>query len=804
MNRQRTVFRLWQDLGITTKFTTAFGLLLILMALIATLSVVALILVRRETENAIVTSTGIQRLVLEMDAGLQEARRLEKDFFWRYPTIGYSAAFQTYAEPAQEQIAQVRALSAELQHIVSEADVSDAWRQSDANLNLYLSAAGRHAATVEEAAALIARLASDEDAFASKAAAETGLQAQLAGYSSLLEKTLQLAGDSGLMILYYEMQSLEKDYLLARRRPFMQSAFNAAIPLREAIEAVTTLDADQKTRVLGHLDNYLAVAAETLELDAAIASKFSEFDLQAEAVDHISAELIALADQEVARARVQINRTNRLVTRMVVVAASVGLASAFGIAQVLNNGITHNVVKLTQFASELQAGNLQARARIESTDELGQLADSFNDMATRISDLVGSLERKVAARTEALRQERDFAESLIDTAQAIVLVLDTEGRIVRFNPFMEALSGYRLEEVRGKDWFSTFLSAQDHTRIRELFERAVGDIQARGNENPIVTKDGQERTIRWNDKTLKDGDGNVVGLLTIGQDITERVRAEEALKAYSARLEVMVDARTRELQEAQEQLVRREKLAVLGQLAGGVAHELRNPLGAIKNAAYFLNMVLAERQPDSHVQETLEILEKEVGTSERIISDLLDFARAKQPTRRKADLNQVVQAALSRTEIPESVETVAQLDKELPPILADPHQLDQVFGNLIRNGVQAMPDGGRLVVQAGMEDPEWLTVSITDTGVGISEENREKIFEPLFTTKAKGIGLGLALAKTLVEGHGGTIEVQSAVGKGSTFTVRLPLAKEQGEYATPNTQYVARPQGVDECGEQQA
>jgi signal transduction histidine kinase len=262
--------------------------------------------------------------------------------------------------------------------------------------------------------------------------------------------------------------------------------------------------------------------------------------------------------------------------------------------------------------------------------------------------------------------------------------------------------------------------------------------------------------------------------ITVIADITERKRAEEALKEYSERLEEMVEERTQELRDAQEQLIRKEKLAVLGQLAGGVGHELRNPLGAISNAVYFLNMVLEEPDPD--VQETLEILQKEVKTSEMIISSLLDFARAKLPTRRKVDVNDVVQEALSRVTVPENVKVVNQLDGRLPIILADSDQLGQVFGNIILNAVQAMPDGGQLVMQSEVPSPEWVAVSFTDTGVGIPEENLGKLFEPLFTTKAKGIGLGMAVTKTLVEGHGGKIEVESEVGVGTTFTVRLPIS----------------------------
>ena len=219
-------------------------------------------------------------------------------------------------------------------------------------------------------------------------------------------------------------------------------------------------------------------------------------------------------------------------------------------------------------------------------------------------------------------------------------------------------------------------------------------------------------------------------------------------------------------------------MAVLGQLAGGIGHELRNPLGAIKNAAYFLNIAL--KDPDPEIKETVEILGKEVETSERIINSLLDYARSKPPIVRMTDINEVVQESLSRVDVPGNVEVQSQLDDGLPEILADPDQLVQVFGNIILNAVQAMPGGGRLTVVTEVSGNE-VAVSIADTGMGIPPENLEKIWEPLFTTKARGIGLGLPICMTLVEGHRGTIEVESTVGEGTTFTVKLPLGHPEGD-----------------------
>ena len=152
---------------------------------------------------------------------------------------------------------------------------------------------------------------------------------------------------------------------------------------------------------------------------------------------------------------------------------------------------------------------------------------------------------------------------MLNTAQAIILVLDVEGRIVRFNPYMEEISGYSLAEVQGKDWFSTFLPASDHAKIRDVFKNAVSDIQTRGNVNSILTRDGSRRDIEWYDKTMKDGDGNVMGVLAVGLDITKRKQAEQ------------------ERQRLEEQLRHAQKMEAVGQLAGGIAHDFNNILTAI-------------------------------------------------------------------------------------------------------------------------------------------------------------------------------------------------------------------------------
>ncbi len=256
-----------------------------------------------------------------------------------------------------------------------------------------------------------------------------------------------------------------------------------------------------------------------------------------------------------------------------------------------------------------------------------------------------------------------------------------------------------------------------------------------------------------------------------------RTRAEERLREYSEQLEKMVEERTRALQEAQEELVRKEKLAVLGQLAGGIAHELRNPLGLIKGSTLLLEAALQESDPEL-VRKTLEILKKGVKKSERIIDSLLGFAQPGTASHELVDVNHVIREVLSDTTVPENVQVLTWLDESLPTILADPEQLSLVFGNLILNSIQAMPEGGRLTIETSATVANEITVRFTDTGIGISEEHLDRLFEPLFTTKARGIGLGLAIVKALVESHGGHIVVESKVGGGTTFMLSLPLDRK--------------------------
>jgi len=233
------------------------------------------------------------------------------------------------------------------------------------------------------------------------------------------------------------------------------------------------------------------------------------------------------------------------------------------------------------------------------------------------------------------------------------------------------------------------------------------------------------------------------------------------------------------LEQARQELAERERLAWIGQIALGVSHELRQPLSVINNIAYYLRLMCGEKDAPASLASLrphLEKLEDQVALASRIVANLMDYARTQRPNRKPTHLNKLIEQQMGLLDLPENICVDKQLEPALPAALADPAHVERIFHNLVSNAVQSMSvSGGELRLRT-LAEGRCVLLEVADTGVGIPEEVRDKIFLPFFSTKSDGIGLGLALSRHLAQANQGSISFSTETGRGTAFQVRLPAA----------------------------
>jgi PAS domain S-box-containing protein len=409
-------------------------------------------------------------------------------------------------------------------------------------------------------------------------------------------------------------------------------------------------------------------------------------------------------------------------------------------------------------------------------------------------------ERKRAE--DALLDSEEKYRSIFENIHDAYYETSFDGTILEVSPSIAHITKgqYHREDFIGRSIYAFLADSKYRDALIAALQKTghVTDFEA-----IVKNRDNSLMPFSISAKIQFDTQGKPEKIIGSMHDISLRKRAQEEILQLNASLEERVAERTRELRETREQLERKERLAMLGALAGGVGHELRNPLGSISNSIYYLKLI----QPDAteKIKKHHALIEQEVCNAAHIVSDLLDYARVISTKPRAGSVADLVQHTLSRFPVPASIQVSLKIPAGLPQVYADPLHIEQVLGNLIINACQAMtspsenqPAGaasasgrGKLTIAAWLvgqvsgKRPEsstvsdrqkpMLAISLKDTGSGIIPENMDKLFEALFTTKAKGIGLGLAVSQKLAEANGGSIAVKSQAGKGSTFTLYLPI-----------------------------
>jgi PAS domain S-box-containing protein len=393
--------------------------------------------------------------------------------------------------------------------------------------------------------------------------------------------------------------------------------------------------------------------------------------------------------------------------------------------------------------------------------------------------------RDVTARQEAAATQAQLA-AIVDSSQDAIIGKTLEGTITSWNAGAERLYGYTADEVLGRS--IALLMPTDYSgELADILMHIRQGDRVEPFETQRLTQDGRRLDIALTVSPIQDPQGRIVGASAIARDITERKRAEAALRHLSEQAQQAAAAERQraqelaqaldDLQQVQAQLLQSEKLAALGRLSAGIAHELNSPLQGLLG---LLTVYLGRVPPASREADQLAKMRAACEHMATILADLMAFARPASEDRTALDLREVVQTTLGFSAVHlrhQDIRVTTHFAESVPPIYGNKSQLQQVLLNLLHNASDAIPGTGEIVIRVAAVPPEVL-VQVSDTGVGMAPEHLVHLFEPFFTTKLPGQGTGLGLAVTLgiIEAHSGTIRVESTPQVGTTVSVRLPIA----------------------------
>jgi two-component system sensor histidine kinase PilS (NtrC family) len=377
-------------------------------------------------------------------------------------------------------------------------------------------------------------------------------------------------------------------------------------------------------------------------------------------------------------------------------------------------------------------------------------------LSARLAERQSRSDVRLMAATQSLANLRALHERIVASIRSGLVTTDLDGRIFTFNAAAEEITGYREEAIRGQDASILFGDMKDH--ITETLRAVESGQRSPRFETNCLTSEGMRLRLGYSVSPLSTEVGETTGIVITFQDLTHVRSLEETSR-------------------------RQDRLAAIGRMAASIAHEIRNPLAAMRGS---IQMLRSELDSDSSQTELMEIILRESDRLNRIITDFLSYARPRSLAPARVDVGDLLHQtfALMRhsPEIAANQSIVEELPSEPTFAEADEGQLKQVFWNLARNALQAMPNGGTLRATLEPNSDNRLRIAFTDTGRGMSPDQVEHLFEP-FSSTTGGTGLGLSIVYQIIRDHGGTINVRSRVGEGTTITVELPVAAKNGDLA---------------------
>ncbi len=367
-----------------------------------------------------------------------------------------------------------------------------------------------------------------------------------------------------------------------------------------------------------------------------------------------------------------------------------------------------------------------------------------------------------------LLAERRFRR-LYETTQDGIMARGLDGKMIDCNPAYAKMLGYTKKELR-KMAVMQLLPERWHEQRDRVVKRVLQTGRSIVFEREYKRKDSSVFPASVRTWRLTNGRGKVIGIWSIVRDISQQKRLQKNLEQHADVLEKIVHDREKQLKDS-------ERLVAIGQTAGMVGHDLRNPLQTLTGELYLAKLEvdsLGEGEIKNNLQESIRVIEEQVAYMDKIVSDLQAFVRPVKIDKKPLSLQELISNVFATITIPPKVSVQVDNQSSSLQIHADPQLLKRVLINLITNAIQAMPDGGELFINTQVTSSGVVSISVKDTGVGISEKIRNQLFTPLFTTKPRGQGFGLAVCKRVIEAHGGTISFESTEGKGTNFVIAFP------------------------------
>jgi two-component system sensor histidine kinase AtoS len=511
----------------------------------------------------------------------------------------------------------------------------------------------------------------------------------------------------------------------------------------------------------GEVDRRAADATEPLKQETVSRSGRAIYDFAVPVLVHArkwGTVRVGLSKQ---RMEALIRRTRWELGGLTVVTLLLGGLSAALVAR----RISRPVQQLAEAAAAISRGELNLRIEPATDDEIGRLAVAFNEMAAELRRERNALEdanAELCRRLEQLADLKSYTDNVLASLTSGIVTVDLDGRVVTLNPAAELMTGFFAGEVAGRYCTEVFAHSPDLGEI--LMETIASRVAVPGVAATLRRRNGRTLPVEISAAPLKGGEGKDLGVIAVVRDLTV-------------------------VRELEQRLRRSDRLAALGSLAAGLAHEIKNPLTSLLTFSRHLTRRFDDEQFRAKFQS---VVPRELERINGIVEQLLELARPPRLSFVAMRLPPLLERAaeLYAHELESAgVQVAREYARDLPVLWVDPDALYQALVNLIRNALDAMPSGGRLVLRTGWSDATHVAlpgrrgpagarrvrVEVEDSGVGIPAGDADRVFNPFFTTKDGGTGLGLALTHKIVEDHGGSIDFRSVPGGGTVFRIVLPL-----------------------------